>query len=55
MLEIRCIRCKKRLPEKHMMFQTITYLGKMSKRYDICNECYDALRDFMEEIDDMEE
>lgn len=53
-LEIKCIRCKKKLNERRYLIQTIVYLGTSSKRMDLCSECYDEFRDWLEEMDGSE-
>ena len=54
-MEIKCIRCKKKLNERHYLIQTIVYLGTSSKRMDLCPECFDDFRDWLEEMESNEE
>lgn len=39
-MEIRCFRCGEPMDEKNHMIQTITYLGGMGPRHDICKNCF---------------
>lgn len=50
-MDIKCVRCGKKIPEKHYLIQSIIYLGKSSKRLNICKECYDSFIDWLEEFD----
>lgn len=54
-LEIKCVRCKKKLNERRYLIQTIVYLGTSSKRMDLCPECFDDFRDWLEEMEGNEE
>lgn len=54
-MEIKCVRCKKKLQERRYLIQTIVYLGTSSKRMDLCPEYYDEFRDWLEEMDGNEE
>ncbi len=40
MQELKCYRCGKVMKEKHVMLQSIVYLGDVGPRHDICDECY---------------
>ena len=48
-MEIKCARCGQKLNEKKYLIQTIIYLGSNSPRMNLCKDCYDAFRDFMDE------
>ena len=51
-MELKCVRCGKKLYEKKYMIQAITYLGSMGKRMDICKNCFDDFRDWLENYEE---
>lgn len=54
-MEVKCIRCGKKIQERHFLIQTIIYLGSSSKRMDLCPECFDDFRNWLEEMEDLDE
>lgn len=39
-MEIKCVRCGKKLEKKHYMLQVAEYLGELQPRVDICDDCF---------------
>ena len=54
-MDVKCIRSGKKIPERHYLIQTIVYLGKSSKRRDLCENCYQDFIDWIDELNGGEE
>lgn len=48
-MELRCYRCGKSMNEKNHMIQTITYLGGIGPRRDICENCFISFTNWLTE------
>ncbi len=46
-MDIKCVRCKKKIEQRHYMIQIIEYLGGWNPREDICDDCYRSFINFM--------
>lgn len=49
MNELRCFRCGEIMSEKKHMIQTITYLGGIGSRHDICEACFNSFVNWLAE------
>lgn len=48
-MELRCFRCGEIMSEKKHMIQTITYLGGIGPRHDICENCFIGFTNWLAE------
>lgn len=49
-MDVKCVRCGKKIPELKHLIQVIEYLGKSEPRQPICDECFDAFQGWLKEI-----
>lgn len=49
-MEIKCIRCGKKIQEQKHLIQVVEYLGQSEPRHPICEGCYAAFWGWLKEI-----
>lgn len=49
-MDVKCVRCGKKIPELKHLIHIIEYLGKSEPRQPICDECFGAFQGWLKEI-----